>query len=191
MQALVADARSSSAHDFGKNIIPNILKSKKVHGFVFENSRFGHYWRDVGTISSYYQSNMDYLTQLEEESFSIQEWPIRSAGEQLPPSYFGDGSNITINRSAIGIGAYINSGSHIERSLIGRNVKIGKNTTIKNSIIMNDCVIGNDCIIEKSIFDYNIKIPDNTSFGIKYEEDIKRFTVSNGITVLPKNYEYE
>jgi len=184
---LSEDARKLTEHDFGKNIIPSMLERCKVDSFLFENSRFGNYWRDVGTIRSYYDANMDFLKQLEQNTV-MQAWPIKSVSEQLPPSYFGKANGVQINNSTIGIGSYLDE-CLIENSLIGRNVTVGKGSKIIESVIMNDCKIGNNCTIRESILDFKVTIPNNVNIGVNMEEDQKQFTISNGITVLPKKYQ--
>ena len=189
VKELAQDARQSTSHDFGKNIIPSMLENYKTMGFQFEKSRFGDYWRDVGTIRSYFDANMDFLNQLRDQTICQPEWPIGTIGVQLPPTYLGGQQNIKVTNSSIGLGSHIYD-SEIRNSLIGRNVRIDANSIIENAIIMPHCKIGKNCIVKNAIFDDNAIIPDNTKIGVNPEEDVKHFFISDNIVVLPKRYRY-
>ncbi len=187
VRMLAKDARETSSHDFGKNIIPAMLNKYRVTGFPFQDSRFGHYWRDVGTIRSYYDANMDFLDHLNRGIICTPKWPIGTIGVQMPPSYYGgDKSNIILN-STVDIGSSM-IGCRLENSLIGRNVTIGKESIIKDSIIMPNVIIGNNCTIYNTIFDNGAQVPDGISIGTDLKKDKKLFFISDGITVLSKNY---
>lgn len=185
VRMLVKDAREASSHDFGKNIIPNMLGNYKVNGFLFEQSRFGHYWRDVGTIKSYFEANMDFLQQISDQTICTREWPIGTMGVPQPPSFLGGG--VTIENTTIDIGSSIRNCS-LKNSLIGRNVEIAEGSVVENSIIMPNSRIGRDCYIKNSIFDSNVEIPDGVTVGKEPDKDKLRFFISEGISVLPKNY---
>lgn len=189
VRELSADTRKDSSHDFGKNIIPNMLKNYHVSAFRFENSRFGEYWQDVGTIRSYYQANMNFLKQSAAKNSTAAEWKIQTKEEQLPPSFFG-GKNVQIVNSLIGTGSRLVDCS-VTNSLIGRNVKIGKGTVIENSVILGNTTILENCVIKNSIFDERVHVPSNWEIGVDNEKDKTRFTVSDGIVVLPKLFRVE
>lgn len=188
VKMLAKDARQRSSHDFGKNIIPQMLGNYKVSGFHFRSSRFGHYWRDVGTIRSYFDANMDFLNHLGSSLVCTPEWPIGSIGVRLPPTYMGGISDVTIEKSTVDIGSKL-IGCHLKNSLIGRNVSIGEGSVVENSIINSRARIGKNCIIRNAIFDDSAQVPDNTQIGVNPEADVKRFFLSDGITVLGKNFQ--
>jgi glucose-1-phosphate adenylyltransferase len=189
VRMLAQDARSLSSHDFGKNIIPDMLDKYRVHGFVFKNSRFGHYWKDVGTIKSYFDSNMQFLNQLGGKTICTPDWPVSTVGVQLPPTFYGGKEGVFLNNSSVGIGSYLFDCT-VVNSLIGRNVVIEAGTTIKDSIIMANCRIGKNCIVKNTIFDDGASIKDNTTIGENPEEDKKHFFISEGIAILPKNFKF-
>lgn len=189
VKELARDARSRGSHDFGKNIIPEMLDQSKVNGFIFEKSRFGHYWRDVGTIRSYYDANMEFLEQLGNGKVCTPEWPIGSIGTYFPPSYFGGMEGVKLNNSTVGIGSHIFD-CEIKNSLIGRNVTIGEGSVIENSILMPNVKVGKNCIIKKAIFDDAAAIPNGVNVGVDLEKDQKLFFISDGIVVLPKKFKY-
>ncbi len=188
VKMLAKDAREASAHDFGMDIIPGMLDKFRVFGFDFRKSRFGHYWRDVGTIRSYFDANMEFLEMVDTNLICTPEWPIGSIGLRLPPTYFGGEGKIEIENSTIDIGSKLFS-CKIRNSLIGRYVHIGEGSVIENSIIMSRASIGENCFIKNAIFDDGVKIPDNTRIGEDIEEDQNRFFISDGIPVLPKYFQ--
>jgi len=187
VRMLAKDARQISSHDFGKNIIPDMLGSYRVNGFSFKGSRFGHYWRDVGTIRSYYSANMDFLSQLGNRIICTPEWPILTTGTTWPSTYFGGGEGVTISNSTVDLGSHLHN-CHIVNSLIGAGVTVGQGTRIEDAIIMSDCSIGRNCVIKTAIFDKGVIIPDNTEIGCDPQKDKEQFFISDGIVVLPKNF---
>lgn len=179
--------------DFGKDIIPYLVQSnKKVLAYKFkdENKKERPYWRDIGTIESYYEASMDLIRVSPEFNLYDSDWPIRTYQYQFPPGktvwYEGKRVGETLN-SLICDGTIV-SGGHVERSLIGPNVKINSFSEIKDSIIMNNCNIGRHSKIRNAIIDKNVIVPENSVIGYNLEEDSKRFTVSDsGIVIIAKN----
>lgn len=188
VRMLAKDARETSSHDFGMNIIPGMLDKYRVVGFDFRKSRFGHYWRDVGTIKSYFDANMDFLEHLEADLICTPEWPIGSIGLRLPPTYMGGNDKTMIEHSTIDVGSKLTSCT-VKNSLIGRYVHVGKGSVIENSIIMSRASIGENCVIRNAIFDDGVQIPNDTQIGIDSSSDAQRFFISDGIAVLPKQFQ--
>ena len=187
VRMLARDARKRSSHDFGKNIIPSMLGEYRINGFSFKKSRFGHYWRDVGTIRSYYTANMDFLSQLGNRIICTPEWPIMTMGTSFPSSYFGGNEGVTIKNATVDLGSHLYN-CRIENSLIGAGVTGGADTVIENSIIMTGCSIGRECMIRNAIFDNGVVIPDGVQIGYDRQSDEEHFFISDGIAVLPKNF---
>jgi glucose-1-phosphate adenylyltransferase len=187
VRMLARDARQQTSHDFGKNIIPSMISDHQVDGFVFKNSRFGHYWRDVGTISSYYEANMDFLPQLGNRIICTSEWPIGTIGLQSPSSYFGGTDGTYLKNATVDIGSHLFD-CRVVNSLIGGNVTIGQGSLIENAIIMPECSIGRNCRIRNAIFDKGATVPDNVQIGHDADQDRHHFFLSDGIVVLPKNF---
>jgi len=186
VRELSKDARETTSHDFGKNIIPTMLENANVQGFDFVSSKYGQYWRDVGTIRSYYEANMEFLRLRGEDTLVKPDWKIRTTGEHLPSAQF---QNVTMNNATVGSGSDVEEAT-ITNSLVGRNVTIGKGTVIENSIITSNCTIGSHCTIKNAILDDKVLIHDNRSIGVNPEEEKKELFFSDGIAVLPKNFEY-
>ncbi|WP_182188297.1 glucose-1-phosphate adenylyltransferase [Pectinatus frisingensis] len=145
-------ADNLSEHDFGKNIIPKMLADNaRLFSYAFDG-----YWKDVGTIESLWQANMDLLK--EKPSLDLGgTWRIYSANPSLPPHFVAPGAKI--KNSLISGGAFIEG--NVENSVIFPGVHVGKGTKIINSIIMPFSSIGENSVVEKAIIAQNCEITDN------------------------------
>ncbi|MCS7181201.1 MAG: sugar phosphate nucleotidyltransferase, partial [bacterium] len=190
VKRVIEDAKNlDSSHDFGKDVIPKMVKKDNVYAFNFidENNKESKYWRDIGTIEAYYQANMELLEIEPILNLYDKNWPIMTYKSNDPPAKVVFlGRNIDILNSLISDGSII-SGSSIYNSIISPNVKIEKGSEIFDSIIMNNVFIGKNCKIKRAIIDKNSVISDNTMIGYNIEEDKKRFFVSkSNIVVIPR-----
>lgn len=180
--------------DFGKDVIPYMLKNNfNVFSYRFrdEDDNDTPYWRDIGTIDSYYAASMDLINVKPEFNLYDQTWPLRTKQFQFPPaktlSHEGERVGRVLN-SLITDGTIV-SGGLVERSIISSNVKINSYTYITDSIIFNNCNIGRHAKIRRAIIDKDVVIPEGVEIGFDPENDKKRFTVTeSGITVIPKGY---
>jgi len=152
---LEMDARNpDSSHDFGKDVIPLLLEeNKKLFAYPFKG-----YWKDVGTVRSLWEANMDLLKDDCELDLFDTSWKIYSVNPNQPPQYIAPYA--TVNESLINEGSIIEG--NIEHSVIFQGVRIGKNTALKESVIMPDASIGRDCFIERAIVPCDAVIPDGT-----------------------------
>ena len=181
------------AHDFGHDIIPYMVKNKLnviAHRFQDENKKTKPYWRDIGTIDSYYEASMDLISVSPEFNFYDLSWPMRTYQFQYPPaktvSHEGERVGRTLN-SMICDGTIV-SGGLVERSLIGPNVRVNSFSYVTDSIIMNSCNIGRHARIRRAIIDKNVTVPEGYEIGFDLEGDKKKFTVTDsGIVVIGKN----
>ena len=189
VKELAKDAREKTDHDFGKNIIPGMLKRFRVRSFDFLKSRFGDYWRDVGTIRSYYDANMDYLHQTLKRDAKYGDWRLRTTGEQLPSAFFGGAEGVTMEHSTIGSGSHIVD-STIKNSLIGRNVVIKAGSSVENSILCSNVTIGANCRIKNAILDHGVVVHDYRDIGYDLEAEKKHLFIADDIVILPKHFEY-
>jgi glucose-1-phosphate adenylyltransferase len=179
--------------DFGQDIIPYMIKSKMnviAYHFEDENRKSRPYWKDIGTIESYFETSMDLISVTPEFNFYDLSWPMRTYQYQFPPaktvSHEGERVGRTLN-SLICDGTIV-SGGLVERSLLGPNVKVNSFSYITDSIIMNNCNVGRHARIRRTIIDKNVNIPEGYEIGFDLEGDKKKFTVSeSGIVVIPKN----
>lgn len=190
VKRLIEDAKKiDSSHDFGKDVIPSMIKRDRVfaYRFIEEDKRESRYWRDIGTIEAYYNANMELLEINPILNLYDENWPIMTYKPQSPPAKIVFlGKNIEILNSLISDGCII-SGSSIYNSVISPSVKIEKGSEIFDSIIMNNVYIGENCKIKRTIIDKNVIIPDNSVIGYNIEEDKKKFFVTEtGIVVIPR-----
>ena len=187
---LSEDHKRDSSRDFGKDIIPHIYASENVYAYDYVHNEQSHpYWKDIGTISSYFEAHQDLVAISPELNLYDREWPIRTYMEQWPPAkmvFNQEGRRGVALSSIISNGAII-SGSTVEDSVISPGVKINSYSEIKRSIILHGCRIGRHTRIQNAIIDkYNI-IAENEEIGFDLEKDRQRFTVSpEGIVVIPK-----
>jgi glucose-1-phosphate adenylyltransferase len=186
------EAEKIKAHDFGSDIIPFMVKSKRevvAYKFFDENKKTKPYWKDIGTIDSYFASSMDLISVLPEFNFYDQNWPMRTYQYQFPPaktvSHEGERVGRTLN-SLICDGSIV-SGGLVERSLLGPNVRVNSFSYVTDSIIMNNCNIGRHARIRRAIIDKNVNVPEGYEIGFDLENDKKKFTVTeSGIVVIGK-----
>ncbi|QUM89741.1 glucose-1-phosphate adenylyltransferase [Moritella sp. 36] len=199
IDALEKDADNpNSNHDFGKDIIPRLIDNEKVYAHQFGGStgRVSEdaYWRDVGTIDSLYQANMDLLQPVSPINLYQRDWGIRTYEPQLPParttaSETGN-EGIFIN-SLISNGVLITGGS-VQNSVLSSNVQINDGATVSASILFDDVEVGEYSQLQNCIIDKHVKIPPRTKIGVNKAEDAARFTISErGIVVVPESYKFE
>jgi glucose-1-phosphate adenylyltransferase len=187
------EAKNIRNHDFGKDVIPYMVKSSMnviAYKFFDENKKVKPYWKDIGTIDSYYEASMDLISILPEFNFYDLSWLMRTYQYQFPPaktvSHEGERVGRTLN-SLICDGSIV-SGGLVERSLLGPNVRVNSFAYVTDSIIMNNCNIGRHARIRRAIIDKNVNIPENYEIGFDLEKDKKKFTVTeSGIVVIAKN----
>lgn len=197
-QALLADAEDpDSSHDFGKDIIPKLVSNNSVYAYKFgdEEGRVTQdaYWRDVGTIDSYYQSNMDLLKPASPIDLYQPDWAIRTYEPQLPPARTiasVEGNQGIFINSMIANGVVIEGGS-AQNSIFFPKVKVNNAAIVIDSILFEDVEIGRNCHIQNCIIDKNVKVPDGTQIGLDSLADAKRFHISKqGVIVVPSSYEF-
>jgi len=199
MQELHEDAKkANSAHDFGKEIIPQMIKKGykvAAYNFLDENKKEAKYWRDIGTMDAYYEANLD-LVQVD-PVFNLydKEWPIRTYQEQFPPAktvFSGDEvtGRVGLMLDSLVSGGCIISGGRVQRSVLSPNVRINSYSQVFDSILMEGVNVGRYAKIKRAIIDKDVIIPQGMVIGYDPEEDRKRFTVTeSGIVVVAKKTE--
>jgi glucose-1-phosphate adenylyltransferase len=181
-----------SAHDFGRNIIPALVDNRRVFAFPFldENRKQDAYWRDVGTIDSYYDANLE-LTEVEPQlNLYDDHWPVRTYQPNLPPPKFVFNSEDRCGAafdSIVCAGAIV-SGGHVARTIVGPQARINSYAEVEDSIIGSRVDVGRHAKIRRAIIDKGVFIPEGVRIGFDPEEDLARgFTVSDGgIVVIAK-----
>lgn len=198
-QELHDDARNSkSAHDFGRDIIPQMLKKGLkvcVYNFLDENKREAQYWRDIGAIDAYYEANMDLVQVKPIFNLYDKDWPIRTYQEQFPPAktvFAGEEipGRVGLVLDSIIPGGCIISGGKVIRSILSPNVRIDSFTEISDSILMEGVNVARYAKIKRAIIDKDVNIPEGMVIGYDLKEDKKRFFVTeSGIVVVAKGTE--
>ncbi len=191
-------AKANSNHDFGKNIIPDMIDAGRrvcAHRFRDENRKAVPYWRDVGTLDAYYQANMDLIAVEPVLNMYDATWPIRTLQPQLPPPKFvftGEGPPGHARRGealdSIVCPGCIVSGGHVRRSILSPRVRVNSYAVVEDSIVFDNVDVGRYCRIRKAIIDKDVKIPPYTVLGYDAEFDRRRgFTVTDsGVVIVAK-----
>lgn len=163
---LEADERDpSSANDFGKNIIPTMLENgEKIVSFRFEG-----YWKDVGTIHSLWEANMDLVDQPPKFDLNDRSWSIYSRNMALAPHYVGQNAKIT--NSTVTEGCFIDG--EIKHSVIFGGVELGEGSVVSDSVIMPGAKIGKNVVIEKAVIGADAVIGDGAKVGVNSSDDNK------------------
>ncbi|MFT5664544.1 MAG: glucose-1-phosphate adenylyltransferase, partial [Gammaproteobacteria bacterium] len=185
----------SSSHDFGKDILPGLIDSHKLCAHYFGESEGrvspDNYWRDVGTIDSFYQANMDLLNPVPAMDLYQRNWPIRSYQSQTPPARAVPGNSGTegVFINSMLSGGTVISGGNVDHSILFQNVFIDDQALVTNSVIFGHVKIGRKVRLNKCIVDKHVTIPDGEIIGFDPVKDSERFTVTeNGIVVIPKDF---
>lgn len=197
-QALFEDAElEHSSHDFGKDIIPKLIPSGRVFAYQFANEKGrvakDSYWRDVGTLDSFYEANMDLLEPVPPMNLYQKNWAIRTYEPQLPPARTVSSAtgNEGIFINSIIANGVINSGGSVQHSIVSSSVRINDGATIVDSILFDDVEVGEGCQLVGCIIDKHVKIPPYTKIGVDRAADLQRFTLSEkGIVVVPESYQF-
>lgn len=192
IKALEEDVKRNTSHDFGRDIIPFLIKSKiKTYAYDFSQNRVSSlknyeakfYWKDVGTIKSYWQANMDLLGEKPLLDLDNQYWPIYSSSLNCPSAYIKESQ---ISNSFIGEGSKVIK-VKMNNSILGRGVKIEKGVTIDDSIIMDFTHVKSGCKIKKTIIDRFNVIERNQVIGYDKDRDKKNYYLDpSGIVVLKR-----
>lgn len=190
---LEMESKKIKALDFGQDVIPYMIKSNLnvvAYRFIDENKKVQPYWRDIGTLDSFYAANMDLISVNPEFNLYDSDWPLRTYQYQYPPaktvSHEGERVGRTLN-SLVCDGTIV-SGGLVERSILGANVRINSYSYITDSILFHNVWVGRHARIRRAIIDKNVIIPEGYEIGFDPEEDKKKFTVTEtGIVVIPKN----
>jgi glucose-1-phosphate adenylyltransferase len=193
LQGLMEDAVDpSSSHDFGRDVLPKWISRAKVFAYDFRdlNRKAVRYWRDVGTLDTYYEANMDLVAIDPQFNLYDRTWPIRTRLAQQPPAKFvfaEENRRMGIATDSIVSAGCIISGARVNRSVLSPGVRINSFSEVDGSILMADCSIGRHCRIRRAIIPANIGIPDFATIGHDLEQDrAKGYTITeSGVVVVP------
>ena len=188
-EQLIKDADSTySTHDFGKDIIPALIEKYRVHSYSFLNSPHGQaaYWRDVGTIDSFWQANLELIGVLPELNLYDDDWPIWTYQEQLPPAkfIFDDDDRRGMALDSMVSGGCLISGATVRHSLLFSDVRVNSHAILQDVVVLPSVKIGRHCRITRAVIDKGCDLPEGTVIGEDPESDAERFYVSPGGVVL-------
>jgi glucose-1-phosphate adenylyltransferase len=203
IDVLQRNALRDSAHDFGKEIIPDMYPRMKVYAYDFaknfipgEGELNRGYWRDVGTVDAYFDASMDLVSVTPLFNLYNPQWPIVSSPQNLPPAKFvfadSTAKRVGIATDSLVSDGVIISGGTINRSVLHPRVRIHSFSDVDESILMDGVEIGRHSKIKRCIIDKGVKLPPNTTIGYDLDLDRQRFTVTDsGIVVVSKGAEVE
>jgi glucose-1-phosphate adenylyltransferase len=193
-EQLIRDAKEGTKHDFGKNIIPRMIKECRVYAFKFqdENRKAVKYWRDIGTLDAYWEANMDLVAVDPLFNLYDQQWPIRTYQGQFPPAKFVfaqdfQGGRMGVALDSVVCGGCIISGGRVQNSVLSPNVRVHDHADVRESVVMENVVIGEHARIRRAIIDKDVIIPPKTVIGFNPAADRQRFKVTDsGLVVISK-----
>jgi glucose-1-phosphate adenylyltransferase len=187
-----------SHHDFGKDIIPSSFKKFRVMAYDFSGNKFPgmtaaekRYWRDIGSIDSYWRSSMDLISVTPEFNLYNKDWPIRTALDPYPPAKFvfadEESKRIGMATDSLVSDGCIISGGRIDRSVLSPGVRINSFSLVEESVLFENVAVGRYAKIKRAIIDKDVEIPPDTVIGYDPKKDRRRYFVSEGgIVVIPK-----
>ena len=173
------DEDPNSAHDFGKNIIPRMIESRKVYAYPFNG-----YWVDVGTVQAYWEAHMDLLADQPPLDLLDRDWIIHTRSEERPPVNIRTGA--VVAHSMITDGCVIEG--TVEYSVLSPGVKVGRGAVVRNSIVLTDTIIENGAIVDRTIVDKQCVIKQNAhmGYGVDYSPNPLN-DLTSGISLVGKN----
>jgi glucose-1-phosphate adenylyltransferase len=182
---------STSAHDFGRDIISKVIRTHQVFAYPFQDveTKAQSYWRDVGTVDAYYAANMELVHVSPELNLYDNRWPIWTYQAQVPAAKFvlDDPGRRGMAVNSMVAGGCIISGATIREALLSSNVRVDEGSTVLRSVVLPDVRIGKNCYIANAILDEDSVVPDGMVIGMNADEDRKRFHVSpKGIVLVTR-----
>jgi len=188
-ERLIEDASNEgSTHDFGHDLIPHAIEHANAFAFPFmdANTSASGYWKDVGTIDSYWDANINLAEINPDLNLYDENWPIWTNQDQLPPAKFAFDSD---ERRGMAVDSLVSAGclitgATVRRSVLFSNVRVHSYANVEDSVILPDVEINQHCRIKRCVIDKGTIIPEGTVIGEDAKEDAKRFYVSEGGIVL-------
>ncbi|MBK8801554.1 MAG: glucose-1-phosphate adenylyltransferase [Fibrobacteres bacterium] len=197
VRELLSDAQKSSAHDFGKDIIPNIYHTYPVYVYDFTTNRIpgetAAYWRDVGTLQALFEANLDLVKVSPEFNLYNPKWALRSINWNAPPAKFvfneeeGEPPRRGFAHDSIVCDGCIVSGGGVTRSILAPHCFVHSFAQVEESILFPDVEVGRHAMVRRAIVEKGVRIPPGAKIGFDLEKDAERFHVSEeGIVVISK-----
>jgi glucose-1-phosphate adenylyltransferase len=195
LDELRADGENErSSHDFGRDILPGLIGRADIFAYDFQTNRIPGdppaqepYWRDVGTIDSFYDANMDLRAVTPALNLYNRQWPLRTAGYSDAPAkfIFDEQGRRGQAIDSIVAGGSILSGGMVRNSVLGRGVRVHSGASVEDSILFDNCDIGRRARVRKAILDKNVRVPEDALIGYDLDYDSQLYHVTNsGIVVI-------
>ena len=197
VQTVSEDARRESAHDFGRNIIPDLVRSGRVYAYNFKhgNRNSTVYWRDIGLLDTYWEANMDLVSDRPEFGLNDTDWPIRTYQEPYPPTRIrltGGIPGDTVAANAIISGGCVVTDAQLDQCVLSYGARVESGAQVSESILMEGVVVGSGATVRRAIIDKDVFIPPGCHIGLDHERDQRLFTVTpSGVVVVPKGLPVE
>jgi glucose-1-phosphate adenylyltransferase len=190
-------AEESSSHDFGRDILPKLAGKGEIYAYDFQTNRIPGepadsvpYWRDVGTIDSYYEANMDLRSVIPALNLYNREWPVRSPAYPDPPAKFTFDEEHRRGQAidTIVSGGCLLSGGVVRNSVLGRGVRVHAGALVEDCVILDNCDIGRRAKIRRAILDKNVRVPEDAVIGYDLDRDrLNHYVTESGIVVIAGN----
>ncbi|MBW7995991.1 MAG: glucose-1-phosphate adenylyltransferase [Candidatus Glassbacteria bacterium] len=195
---VIADAKTDSSHDFGRDVIPSMIGGHRCYSYNFVDDSGGEimYWRDIGTLENYFDASMDLLSHKPHFDLYDPAWPLRTYMAQNPPAKMihgepeGDkqGRQGTARNSIISPGCIID-GAKVSNCVLSPGVYIGPGAEVEDSIIMHRTRIGANCRVRRALIDQDVVISPGRKVGLNPQHDSEHFILSDsGIVLVPKGF---
>ena len=190
-------ADETSSHDFGRDILPKLTGKAEIFAYDFQSSRIPGepadglpYWRDVGTIDSYYEANMDLRSVTPALNLYNREWPLRTTAYPDPPAKFTFDEENRRGQAIDSIvsGGCLLSGGFVKNSVLGRGVRVHAGALVEVCVILDNCDIVRRAKIRRAILDKNVRVPEDAEIGYNLDRDrLNHHVTESGIVVIAGN----
>ena len=184
-------ADAASSHDFGKDLIPRLVRTAHVHAHRFENSCVNMvgdrpYWRDVGTLDAYWEANLDLTHVVPELNLYDEAWPMLGRQPHRPPAkfVFDDAGRRGVAVDSLISDGCIVSGAEVRRSILFHSSRVGEGSRVEDSVVLPDAQIGRDVWLKRVIVDKRCVLPDGLRIGFDAASDRKSYYVTERGIVL-------
>jgi glucose-1-phosphate adenylyltransferase len=189
VEEVIKDAkRKAGKHDFGADIIPQLVGRKKVFAYNFADpDGTPRYWRDIGLLDAYFKAHSDLLGTSPTFNLFDSNWPLRCRPQLLPPSkYISPGACLAVGDSLIASGCIIEG--TVNRAVLSPGVRLGRDAMVEDAVLWDGVEIGAGAVVMRAIIEDGVKIPPGFNIGVDPKQDAQRFHVTeNGIVVVPNN----